>query len=116
MKKLLLKLLGVKEQISVKQVEATELTLTQWRKDSALITEAKKLWANPAFRLMLQVMRNESPVNYGIAGQPDATARISRLGEITGYHGALNNLEAFVIPIEDTELLEATFEPEQKAK
>lgn len=100
-------------QIRIENTESSSLTLAEWRKAPEMVAEAKRLFSDPNFKLILRVMHNESPVNYGIPKVGiDATARLTHLGQIEGYHMALNNLEAFAVIQEENIPLESTFAAE----
>lgn len=115
MKKFILKLLGIKPTTHIVHVKATELTLAQWRKSPELVTQAQKIFNDGHLRAMIQILKTESPVNYVPANEgTNATQDLETLGDIRGYHRALNNLEAFALPSEENEPLVATFEPEAK--
>ncbi len=83
-----------------------DLTLTQWRERLDLVSDAARLHADPNFRLQLEVLLNESPVNYHNLAQPAERT----LGQIEGYNMALNNLVALASPAIGETPLEATFE------
>lgn len=101
-----------KPKIVVKKVKSTALTLNQWRQNTDLTTYAMSLHQDPRFEMLLQVLANESPVNYVREG--DATQIIRALGRIDGYHMALNNLAAFSEPLVEKGEVEATFESPMK--
>lgn len=86
-----------------------EITLMQWREKPEFIREAARVLADPSARLMLEVLMNESPVNYH-----DSASNAERvLGRIEGYNLALNNLAAMASALGERVTLEATFEPEK---
>lgn len=86
-----------------------EITLSQWREKPELVVEAARVMADPHCRLMLEVLVNESPVNYhDSASNPERV-----LGRIEGYNLALNNLAAMASAPGERVTLEATFEPEK---
>lgn len=89
--------------------EATTLSLHDWRKDEGLVLEVQKFWMNNTFLAMVQVLRNESPLNY-VATETAERA----LGKIEGYQLCLNNLEAFYQQIVPQQHVEATFEPPEE--
>lgn len=82
------------------------LTLEEFRQRPDLVAEARRVQADPHFRLQLEVLANESPANY-------MTTRVSAervLGQIEGYGLALNNLAALATPPGEAVTLEATFD------
>jgi len=83
-----------------------DMTLDQFRQRPDLVAEARRLQADPWFRLQMEVLMNESPANY-------MTSRVSAdrvLGQIEGYNLALNNLVAMATPPGDAVTLESTFD------
>jgi hypothetical protein len=86
------------------------LTLAEFCERPDLIAEARRVQSDPYFRLQLEVLLNEAPTNYH-----DPRANADRaLGQIEGYHLALNNLAAMAATPGEKITLEATFEPEQR--
>jgi len=86
-----------------------DITLMQWREKPELVQAAARVLADPHCRLMLEVLINESPVNYH-----DSASNAERvLGRIEGYNLALNNLAAMASSPGERVTLEATFEPEK---
>ena len=76
-----------------------------------MITETQKVFANQHFRMMIEVLRNDAPHNYGIVVKGSApTDFVHRVGDIEGYLKCLNNLEAMAVPLLENEMPEATFE------
>ncbi len=105
----------VKIEAEIRTVIANDLTVSQWRNIPALVTETQKILANPSFKAMLEVLKNDAPHNYGMAtagAQPMEYAK--KLGENDGYLICLNNLEAMAKPLEKNEMPEATFEQPEK--
>lgn len=89
-----------------------EITLEQWRDKPELVAEARTVMNLPSVRLMLEVLANESPVNY----HDTATNPERVLGRIEGYNLAMNNLAAMAASPNERISLEATFEPERESK
>lgn len=104
--------------LKIREVDTTELRLEQWRTTPELMTESMKLSQSPTFRLMMAVMRNESPVNLAVPVLgPKADDRAAHLHEIQGYHKALNNLEAFTRPPDkEIEQIEPDFGTEDQTQ
>lgn len=95
-----------------------QLTLAEWQASEFLVSDAKRLLADPTMRVALDVLRNESPVNYGLPElgvQP--TDRIVHQAKTEGYQLCLNNLEALGILKVESRPVEATFEaPEDEPR
>lgn len=101
-------------QLIVSQFSDLQFSLEEWRKHPKLVEDARKLFENPTWKLIEQVMRNESPVNQVPVNEgQNANKDLQTLGDIRGYHRALNILEAFSKPLEDAEPVESTFETEK---
>ena len=77
-----------------------------------LVSLADTMWKNEDFRLMLQVVQNESPSNFAIlsGGLEERALHQSR---IEGYNLALANLKALRVSADKIETLETTYEPEE---
>lgn len=89
------------------------MRLDEWQRSENLVTAATRVLSDPTMRVMLDVLRNESPVNFALPDQGvQATDRIAYQSKTEGYHLALNNLEAFAMLKTDAPLIEATFEDE----
>lgn len=107
----------VETKIEVIRVESANLTLEQWRKTPSLITAAMKLCNDPTFKMMMDVMRNESLTNYVPRKEGEnANADLQTLGKIRGYQLALNNLESFVTPLNQSKPLVASFPSSLESK
>lgn len=97
--------------VTVQVVRSSDLTLDQWRKSEALVSSLLALTKSPVFKTMMDVLRNESPVNLGLPKlgvQP--TDRIVHQAQVEGYHLCLNNIEAMATPGAQSSTVEATFE------
>ena len=90
-----------------------KLRLHEWRADRALVSKAMQLLNSPDFRLMLDVLRNERPVNAMLPDACPIEIRAMFQAREEGYHIALSNLEALAKFEAISEPVEATFEPEQ---
>lgn len=104
-----------KPQVRVVLRQASTLTVAEWRGMPSLVTAAQKVFADPNFKAMVEVLRTDAPHNYGMifkGAQPMEYAQ--RVGEIEGYLKCLNNLEAMALPLEVSEMPPATFEPPEK--
>lgn len=82
------------------------LMLGQFRQRPDLVKEAQRIQSDPHFRLMLEVLANESPANYL---SPNGNAD-RMLGQIEGYGMALNNLAAMATLPGEQVTLESTFD------
>ncbi len=104
-----------KQRIVIQTVRSTDLTLDEYRRSPELVNAALKVWNDPNFLLIWDVLKNESPVNQGfpVIGV-QATDRVAHQSKIEGYHLALNNLEALKTLDEQSIPLEATFENPDK--
>lgn len=98
--------------IRIKVRPSRQLRLEEWQASEFLVSEGKRLLSDTAFQVALDVLRNESPVNYGLPDlgvQP--TDRIAHQSKTEGYHLALNNIEALATFKVAQRHVEATFEP-----
>lgn len=111
--KYLLTMFGKKKsRVEIVRRESTSLRLEEWRTQSELIALADKVWKNEDFRLMLQVVQNESPSNFAIlSGTIEDRALQQARSE--GYNLVIANLKAMRVPAEKMEHLESTYEPEE---
>jgi purine nucleoside permease len=93
---------------------AVKLTLMEFQKNEQLVTEAMKLSTYPIWRVMMAVMRNESPAEWKLpqtGTQP--TDRVVLQSQTEGYMMAINNLESMSSPLVEEVQVEATFAPEE---
>jgi len=99
--------------IEVVRRPAIKLRLGEWRSDPALVAEARKVFAQDSFQIMLDVLRNENPSAFcmAIGTKSDDRAVMQSRGE--GYQMAIANLEAMTEPIPMPQPIEAEFEPEE---
>lgn len=114
-----LKSLFAKRQKTVVTVvkQAHELTLEEWRRTPNLVLEAKALFKNQTFLAMLEILKVESPINYVPTSEgTNPTSDLQTLGQIRGYHRALNNIESFATPLESQAELTPTFAPETESE
>lgn len=101
-------------QIKVLPVHPVNLSLDQWRSQSALVTKAKELSDNETVKAMVEVLKNEHP---GTKGMPFGTAMNDRLvqqARAEGYQQCLNNLRLLSTFKTLVQSIEATFEPPEK--
>jgi len=90
------------------------LTLEQWQANEQLVSEMAKISAQPIWRAMMQVMRNECPSGIKLEQVGTLiTDRAALQAQTEGYQMALSNLESMsalaVVPY----VPEATFAPEE---
>lgn len=109
------KFLTGKSKTIVRVLNSTEIRLETWQSAPELVTQARRVFAMPEFRAMLDVLRTESPSNYGFPSRPGLSSddRVAHACKIEGYNLCLNNLEALARLETAKGMLEATFEPEQ---
>lgn len=91
-----------------------EISLAQWRTSPDLINAAKKLWRDETFQMMLDVTRLESPANLPLSDTSTTDERAAHQAKIQGYNLFYAILHALTVPINLTEPLAETFEPETK--
>lgn len=102
-----------KRRIRVQVVRSTGLRLADWQASAELIGAANRIFATQEFRMMLDVLRTESPANYGLPPTGvTSDDRVAHACKIEGYMMALNNLEAMCVPVKGETIVEATFQPE----
>lgn len=102
-----------KPRIEVIRRESTSLRLEEWRSQSELVAMADMVWRNPDFRLMLQIAQNESPANFAVL-VGDMESRALHQARTEGYNLLMANLKAMRVPIDRTEQIETTYEPEEQ--
>lgn len=95
--------------------DTKDFTLSDWRKNAALVSSAMSLSTNKTFKLQVEILRNESPSHIVLQLGVSPNDRIVMQARIEGYELALNNLEAFSKPLKLADRLQSTFEaPETK--
>ncbi len=97
-------------------VRSTSLRLAEWQRDSSLVKQAYALEQGALFQAMIAVLRNESPMNFGLSVDALHDARIAHANQAAGYQLALNNLEALAALIEPADRIQSEFLPEFTAK
>lgn len=99
------------KRIRIVDVRSSNLTLDIWQRSQELVTEAMRLAQDRTFKLMMDCLRNSSPVNYGL---PDIGTnpmdRAALQAKTEGYHMALNNIEAMSQLLQRQDTIEAVFE------
>jgi hypothetical protein len=101
-----------RKRIEVIRRESTGLRLQEWRSQPELVAMADAVWKNADFRLMLQVVMNESPGNFAILSG-DMETRAMHQARTEGYNLLLANLKAMCVLAEKAHELESTYEPEE---
>ena len=104
------------KQLQIVRKSSHALSLHEWRSEKALVASAGKVWADPDFQMMIQVLQNEHPA-YAVF-PPDARAdmRMAHQAKCEGYTMALSNLKAMRVFEKAVELEQPTFEPEEPDK
>lgn len=99
------------EKIVVVRREHTKLRLQEWQSQAGLVEAARKVWSDSNFRLMVDVLNNESPSNLHLIPTADTNLRASIQAKTEGYNLCLANLEALKEMRKADSFIEATFEP-----
>jgi len=115
MKKLLRKLFRssdppVRTKVVIVKRDASRLTLQEWRSDPNLVRAAKKILDSSDFRIMLDIVRNENPVNQVFVGKVTMEERGIHQAYCEGYSVALNTLERLAQSSREIELGDPTWE------
>lgn len=98
------------EQRTVAVPEAQSVSLPDWQRSAALVTEARKLFASPFWRLARTVLLANHPINYHLpATGATETDRVAHQTRCEGYNLALNTLDSLSTYNERATPLEATF-------
>ena len=93
-------------------VRSTSLRLSNWKSDPSLVRQAYDLQQTPLLSAMVAVLRNESPLNYGLPLGANHDDRIAHACRAEGYQMALNNLEEMAKLTEEHEQIVSEFKPE----
>lgn len=113
MKNLLAALFRRPQPIKLVPVNSLDLNMQAWRENEDLVKAWARLLRDPIVQSVIQTLRNESPLNYGVE-MPTPDSKILRLGVIEGYQLALNNIEALANIAKKHQPIEATFEASEK--
>lgn len=105
-----------KTRVNIIQRESSKIRLHEFRSDKGLVGVAQKVHADPNFRLMLDVLKNESPAHWGLPRLSGTEQRAGVQALVEGYQLALANLEAMAVFRKTVELDEPTFEPAELPK
>lgn len=105
-----------KTHVNIIQRESSKIRLHEFRSDKGLVGVAQKVHADPNFRLLLDVLRNEHPSHWGLPRMATMEQRAGVQGIVEGYNLALSNLEAMAVFRKTVELDEPTFEPAEQMK
>ena len=97
------------QSISVVKRESMGLRLSEWRKEEMLLSSAARIWRDPDFRLMLDVLENEHPAKIGMAIDHPIQNRavLHAIGQ--GYQTCLNNLKLLQKKIEKKQDIPETY-------
>jgi hypothetical protein len=93
--------------------DCSRLTLEQWRSVPDLVKVGMKFMSDPLFRQMLDVCRNEHPIET-VHIDADMYTRAIHQARIEGYMLCLNNLESMGSIVKHEEPIESTFEPPEE--
>jgi hypothetical protein len=99
--------------LEIIRVESSRVRLHEFRSDKGLVGVAQKVLADSNVRLMLDVLRNESPANWGLPQTFTSEQRAAVQAMIQGYQMAINNLEAMAAFKKPVELEQPDFAPEE---
>ncbi len=99
--------------IEVVKRSSTTLSLAEWRSEKALIGSAVKIWNDPDFQLMMQVLENEHPAWSMLNPTVSRDIRADRQALIEGYTLAISNLKAMRVFREKVELAAPSYEEEE---
>ena len=99
--------------VEVIRRESLRLRLGEWRSDPKLVAEARKVFSQESFLIMLDVLRNENPTSsvLPIGMSSNDRSVVQARGE--GYNMAIANLEAMANGEVPQETIEADFLPEE---
>lgn len=115
MKKLFRKLFrhpepSVRTKVVIVKRDASRLSLAEWRADPNLVRAAKKILDSSDFRIMLDIVRNENPINQVFVGKVSMEDRGIHQAYCEGYSVALNTLERLAQATREIELGDPTWE------
>lgn len=94
--------------------ESNRLNLVEWRSSKELVGAAQRIYSDPDFRMMLQVMANEHPAYTVFAPDIRSDMRMAHQAKCEGYTLALANLESMTSLKKLVEMSQPTYEPEEK--
>ena len=89
---------------------SSRLRMHEWRATPDLIKSAQKFLSDPEFLTVIDVLRNESPINWISIRPMTIEDRAVTQARIEGYQLCLNNLESLGTYDKPKEELEPTFE------
>ncbi len=101
-----------KQKLEIIRRSQSNLRLSEWRTDKALVSSAMRLLRDPDFQLMMDVLRNEHPGSL-VHLDVDPPNRVVLQARAEGYTMALANVVALGRFEKMNEPLEATFDPEE---
>ena len=93
------------------------MTSIEWRKREDLQSAAAQVLENPHLKSMLDIMRNESPIQSPMPrlGSTDSDKAMA-YGTEVGYQLALKRLQMFAVPFTEPQPIVSTFKPPQDEK
>lgn len=107
------KTVSASPRVEVIRRDSLKLRLAEWRGDPKLVTEAGKVLSLEVLRSMLDVVRNENPINYVLPFGTSSNDRAAMQCRAEGYSMAIANLEAMGQSESTPEPLTADFAPEE---
>jgi hypothetical protein len=97
--------------IQVKIIASNMLTLMQWRKQGQLVADAIRINSDPAFQMMLAVLKNEHPAHNGFVSVGTSIEdRAAHQAKCEGYEACLNKIYELSQPFTVSKPLQATFQ------
>lgn len=93
---------------------SSRIRLAEWRADRDLVKQAREFLVDPKFATIVDVLRNESPINFVHVGRFGLEERAVEHARMEGYQLCLNNLEAMGSFAETREIPEPTFEQDNQ--
>ena len=98
--------------VVVLRKDITRLRIHEWRADTRLVTEARRVNGDATFRMMMDVVANESPANIALALGTSTEDRAAQQARTEGFNMALDYLRLLATYEEPKQPFpEATFEP-----
>lgn len=89
---------------------SSRLRMSEWKSERDLVRAARKFLSDPEFLALVDVLRNESPINWITVRPMTIEDRAVTQARIEGYQLCINNLESLGMFEKPSEKLEPTFE------
>ena len=93
--------------------DSSAVTISQYRENSILVSEAQSLMHDPRFQRMIEVVRNSSPAFVSFAQPVDLAQRAMMQCRIEGYNQAVKSFEALGKLVTKLEPIRETYEEEE---